>query len=387
MEKPDLEKNIVLLSEGKRDFKVLEYATLKIGWRSENILISGINIVNGATGIYMRGTNIRVERCSVSGCEIGIENNLLDNQNHIITGCKVFRCSNYGMQLFNTNILQTSVYNNGLGLSLSGCYVSGCYIFGNVHVAKTNGFGTRDGGGVHMNQTTLMRCFILSNRCDGEGGGIYAGGTGYHSFIFECVIANNTSCDGGGIYVNEQTLIESCTIINNKATRFGGGICIGKSGWNDVSAMTGSILWNNIANGVAQQYGIYANVPFNMTRSAIQGGGLLPETDAENGIIDVSPKNMDPSKPCVALANVAPFSGAATTPEQWKQIGAENFDLTARSACIDKGGDFSEMKITQLGGSVRTLNADRDKDVEFRPRTDGKYDIGAYEYQKPSPDK
>jgi predicted outer membrane repeat protein len=225
-----------------------------------------------------------------------------------------------------------------------------------------------------------MRCFIYNNRCDGEGGGIHTGGSGDFSFIFACVIANNTSRDGGGIYAGEQTLIESCTIINNKATRFGGGICIGKYGWDQASAMTGSILWNNTANGVAQQYGIYANKPFNMTRSAIQGGGLLPETDAENGIIDVSPKNMDPSKPCVALANVAPFSGAATTPEQLKQIAAESFGLTAQSACIDNGGDFSDMKITLLGGFVRTLNADRDKDVEFRPRTDGKYDIGAYEY-------
>jgi hypothetical protein len=396
MEKPDLEKNKVLLSEKKRKDFIGGGRALEVGWESEDILIFGINIVkgdtgmnieDGATGIYIRGTNIRVDGCNISDCDTGIENEAtLKNQKHFITRCKVFNCSRYGVKLHNMDILQTSIYNNALGMYLEGCYVSGCHIFGNVHVSKTTGY-TDKGGGIRMYRTTLMRCLIINNRCDGEGGGVYAGGSRGFSFIFACIISNNTSRDGGGIYTDEQTLVESCTIINNKATRFGGGICIGEYGEDNVSAMTGSILWNNTANGVAQQYGIYANKPFNMTCSAIQGGGLLPETDAKNGIIDVSPKNVDTSKPCVALANAVPFSGAATTPEQLKLIATGDFDLTAQSACIDNGGDFSDMKITMLGGSVYTLNADRSKDAWSRPRTDGKYDIGAYEYQKPSPDK
>jgi hypothetical protein len=377
MEKPDFEKNKVVISKGTQSIVVV------VGWNSENIRISGIHVVNADdVGIYMRGENIMVDRCKVSDCNVGIANEAIGSKNQHIEFCDIFNCGRQGVRLNYANIQYTSISNNGLGMYLEGCYVWKCYIYNNVNVSAIRDF-TNDAGGIRMSQTKLIRCLILNNICDGEGGGVLVSGSGGNSFIFECIIANNTARDGGGICANEQTIVESCTITGNKATRFGGGICIGKSGWNDASAMTGSILWNNTAAGVAQQYGIYNNKSFNMTRSAIQGGGLLPETDDENGIIDVSPKNADPSKPCVALANVVPFSGAATTPEQQKQINAQSWELTAQSACIDRGGDFSKMELN--GYFKLTLNVDRDKDWMFNPRNDGKYDIGAHEYRKPSP--
>ena len=376
------QQNQVFLTEGKYDIMKTSSAAVEIGWHCEDIKISGINIVKGTTGIVLRGSNITVSFCAVSGCRTGIENDGVSNKNHLIEYCDVFKCNGIGIKLSLADITNSTIRENSIGLSLSKCYVIDCKIRDNVHPIATGGI-LGDAGGIRMSQTYLINCTIMNNKCEGNGGGVYVSGSGYHSFIFQCIIANNSALDGGGIYADEQVFIESSTIINNKATRLGGGICIGKSGWNGISAMTGSILWNNIANNVAQQYGIYNNKQFDMTHSAIQGGGALPETDAENGIIDVSPKNIDSNKPCVALSIVGSFSGASTNPEQTKQIHEQWVTLTSQSACIDKGGDFSKLKISGIGGD-QTLNVDRTKDCRSRPRSDGKNDIGAFEFQKSS---
>jgi len=379
MENPKADQ--VFLTEGKYDIRKTVTAAIEVGWNCEDIQISGINIVKGTTGIVMRGANITVENCVISGCNTGITSDGAGNKSLRIRSCRVFNCNGAGMNLTNANIMSSTISENRMGLYLSGCYVYGCVIKDNVHPLATGGI-RGDAGGIRMSQTHLIRCYISNNKCEGNGGGVFVSGSGYHSFIFQCIIVNNTALDGGGIYADEQVFIESSTIINNKAARLGGGICIGRGGWDNGSAMIGSILWNNMANNVAQQFGIYNNKKFNMTHSAIQGGGILPETDAQNGIIDVSPQNVDASKPCVAFKNVVSFSGSASTPEQTKQIHAQNVSLTAQSACIDRGGDFSELKIPSIGGTFKTLSAERDKDYKRNPRTDGKYDLGVWEYQK-----
>ena len=370
----------VFLAQGPSDIRKTVNAAIEIGFRCEDIRISGINIVKGTHGIFMRGTNITVENCVISECRTGIENDGTGNKNHLIFRCSVFKCSGTGMKLTGANLQSSTISENRMGLYLNSCYVYGCSIKDNVHPLATGGI-RGDAGGVRMTQTQLIRCYIANNKCEGNGGGVYASGSGYHSFIFQCIIANNTALDGGGIYAGERTFVESSTIINNKAERLGGGICIDNSGMWGGSAMTGTVLWNNTAKGAAQQYGIKNNYPFDMTFSAIQGGGLLPETDAQNGIVDVSPQNVDASKPCVAFESVVTFSGASSSAEQTKQIHAQNFRLTAQSACIDKGGDFSELVIKQLVGTSK-LSAERDKDYRSNPRTDGKYDIGVWEFQK-----
>ena len=376
MEKPERDK--VFITEGPYDIRKNVSAAIEVGWRTEDIRISCINVVKGNTGIHLRGENNYADSCNVSGCKTGIMNEALSKK-IFVRYCTVSNCSSCGMKLWNANIWFSTIKGNSLGMYLEGCLVWCCQVVDNVHVSQTRGFAS-DAGGMRICQTTVHRSTIMNNSCDGNGGGLYVGGSGYHSFIFQCVIANNTARDGGGIYADEQIYIESATIINNKAARMGGGICIGKSGWDKASAMTGSILWNNFANGVLQQYGINGNKAFNMTHSAIQGGGLLPETDVENGIIDVSPQNVDASKPSIALTKVVTFSGSSTTPEQAKQIHEQDFRITAQSACIDKGGDFSNVIINTFTNSK--LNADRTKDKDFNLRNDGKYDIGAYEFQQ-----
>jgi len=200
MEKP--ERDRVFITEGKYDITKTVNAALEVGWNGENIRVSGINIVKGNTGIVMRGTNIVVDSCVVSGCNTGITEDG-GGKNFTVRNCVISNCSNVGIRLNNANIFNSTVKENGLGLYVTGCYIYNCAIIDNVHVSQTRGF-TTNGGGIRMSQTVVSRSYIANNRCDGEGGGLHVSGSGYHSFIFQCIIANNTARDGGGIYADEQ---------------------------------------------------------------------------------------------------------------------------------------------------------------------------------------
>ena len=362
MEKPDYKKNKVLLTEGKTDIFNAS-AVLSFGFNNTDIVVSGINIVKGSTGIEIRGENIRVEHCQVSGCRLGIHNSEFTSGNRVIIDCEVTGCGR-GIDLSSVFIADCSIHDNeGLGMSLNNSTASHCKIYNNVNVDKNSRI-TRDGGGVKMDATLLFRCYIANNVCNGSGGGVYSSSGLNGSRILMCAIANNTGGEGGGIYSHGGTIIEACTVVNNKANDFGGGICLGKYGTGTTS-ITSSILWNNTAKGVAQQYGIQENRPIEITQSAIQGGGLLPETDKENGIIDISPKNVDSSQPCIALTNVVSFSGAATTVKQREEIFAQNFTPTGQSACIGQG--ISNAKMDLYGNPT--------------PEDKGKLDIGAVQHK------
>lgn len=76
-----------------------------------------------------------------------------------------------------------------------------------------------------------------------------------------------------------------------------------------------------------------------MVNSAIQGGGELPETDEENGIIDLAAGNNMEGKPSVKFANVCSTTGASAA--QAKQIKNQDFSLLDGSACLKTGKPFS----------------------------------------------
>lgn len=76
-----------------------------------------------------------------------------------------------------------------------------------------------------------------------------------------------------------------------------------------------------------------------MINSAVQGGGELPETDAENGIIDLAAGNNVDGKPSVKFSKVCGAVGASAT--QVKQIHDQDFSLLEGSACIGTGRPFN----------------------------------------------
>lgn len=105
--------------------------------------------------------------------------------------------------------------------------VADCRVVGNFAV------GSARAGGVYMGAGgQLLRSLVHSNYCEGEGGGLYLGGT---SFISGCTVSENvaTNRDGGGIYDKSATgVIANCMIISNTAAPpvgagHGGGCYLG----------------------------------------------------------------------------------------------------------------------------------------------------------------
>ncbi|MDO9540941.1 MAG: hypothetical protein Q7J98_01280, partial [Kiritimatiellia bacterium] len=109
-------------------------------------------------------------------------------------------------------------------------YVNDCIISNNV--------GTQNGGGVRSftdsgaGLLVMSNCWIVNNIATnagyGAGGGVYWAGTASTAQFYNCVISNNQSIDGGGLYFySGNGLVESCNISSNSATSAGGGIRFG----------------------------------------------------------------------------------------------------------------------------------------------------------------
>jgi hypothetical protein len=392
METPDLEKNrVIIMGSEDRTLFSIGQAVLTIGYSVKTIRVSGIHVVGGEYGIIINGNeDIIVSHCTVSGCRhTGIKYGGVigrDNQKEGVTirYCEASECHVYGIRVSTADIEYCAAYNNeGIGMYVSSCTLSDCSAIGNRHVSTHKpGLSSVNGAGIQVSHSRLYRCYILNNLCDGDGGGIYIVGSAYRTFLFQCVIANNTACDGGGIFATEPTAVESCTIVNNKATRNGGGICIGKYGFKGFD-MTGTVLWGNRADDRYEQYHIEEQKPFNIYNSAVQGGGILPELDEKDGIHDVSAKNTDPDKPSVRLTKVVSFAGAATTEEQRKLVLSQDYTPAAGSVCIDRGGYFGSIGCEPAmidGRRISNIGCDRTTDIAGKRRIN-RYDIGAFEYQ------
>ncbi len=89
-----------------------------------------------------------------------------------------------------------------------------------------------NGGGVYVkdNNIEINNTKIANNSSAIEGGGVYfANSANDNSKVLNCIIRNNNSHKGGGIFIDEAyTLLENNTIDSNYAT-YGGGIWFGNS--------------------------------------------------------------------------------------------------------------------------------------------------------------
>jgi predicted outer membrane repeat protein len=394
METFDPGKNkVIIKGSSERTLFTIGQAVLTVGYNVKTIRVFGVHISGGESGIEIKGEeDVVVSHCTVSGCtNTGILYNGLSGRDRgeegvTIRNCEVSQCLQ-GIHASWADIEYCVAHNNeGVGMNVSFCTLSNCISISNRPKLSTTGRAISKGGGIIASSSKLYRCYILNNLCDEEGGGVHISGSGQQTVLFQCIIANNTARDGGGIYSTESTIVESCTIINNKATRNGGGICIDKYGFDGFDA-TGTVLWGNKTNDRYEQYYIAGQKPFNIYNSVVQGGGILPELDKENGIYDVSAKNTDPDKPSVRLAKVVSFAGVATTDEQRNLAATQDYTPTAGSACIDRGGSFSNIGCepgTNFSGyRISNIGCDRTTDIAGNKRVN-RYDIGALEYQEAS---
>lgn len=155
----------------------------------------------------------------------------------------------------------------------SDAVVIGCNIHDNISKNKYEYYNTSSlvqGGGLALYYATLTNC-IISNNTSSYGGGVYCGAG---SQLTNCIIANNTSVSrGGGVYVGSYTSILNCDIVNNYINPLGdncqgAGIYLGDGSFT----MTNSIVWGNMrTDTIPDQYSFGGYTPA-VTFCAIQDG-------------------------------------------------------------------------------------------------------------------
>lgn len=137
------------------------------------------------------------------------------------------------------------------------------------------------GAGAYLNNyVTLNNCTIINNEASMYGGGIYINSTGgtAHVTLHNCVIADNTASMGGGVCDRVGADYTNCRINNNIATTKGGGIYL----YNSANpTLKNCIINNNTANNAG---GMYArgqftayNCDFVMNLATESVGGIYHE--------------------------------------------------------------------------------------------------------------
>lgn len=187
----------------------------------------------------------------------------------------------------------------------------------------------------------IFNCVIANNTSSERGGGVLCG---QYSVLYDCLISNNTSnYYGGGVYSQNATLY-NCNIVNNNAVRYGSAIYDG-----DNTVLYNCIIWGNSSNN---NYTPIKGSP-TMYNCAVEGGysgtGNVPLTSANNDGGLLNPRFVHPS----SGVGVGYYDG------DWR--------LMDSSVCVNRG-------------RVLSVHSSNNYDLDGNARTQqGKVDIGCYE--------
>ncbi len=137
------------------------------------------------------------------------------------------------------------------------------------------------GAGVYLNNyVTLNNCTIINNTASMYGGGLYINSTGGTARVMlnNCAIKHNNASMGGGVCDRIGATFTNCNISNNTATTKGGGIYLYM---NTEPTFKNCVLGNNTAKEAG---GIYArgkftayNCDFVMNLATESCGGIFNE--------------------------------------------------------------------------------------------------------------
>lgn len=128
------------------------------------------------------------------------------------------------------------------------------YRGGNITIKNSiiEGNFAQSGAGIYVlgyegNKTEITGCTIQDNQADYYGGGICIEGYYSNVDINQCIITKNTADDGGGIFAEtDETLTVSENLIyKNTATDYGGGAYLY---YGIVSAFEGNLVYGNEAS-------------------------------------------------------------------------------------------------------------------------------------------
>ena len=272
-----------------------------------------------------------------------------------IKNCKI--CHNYS----NTNgggMAQTSKYNSG-PLTVEDCEffdnearTTGGAIFdyGNATFRRCNihdNTAKQSGGGIHCS-TKDPSCYvncIISNNISKKGGGIYS--TGLGQSYWSCLISNNSAETGGGVSLGFGNKIYNCTIVKNEALEDYGGVNNSKT--PEQNEIQNCIIWGNVSEGENAQIGpseYYSYCAVQDDKSQMESNNF--KADAKN----------DGEAPSFYVRFQDADVAAGST-------GHGDWHLLPNSLCIDRASSINAQPAYDLEGNLRK----RHKNV----------DLGAYE--------
>ncbi len=235
-----------------------------------------------------------------AGCGVGVTDNCFLYNNTAENGGGLYAID---------PVIERSVFvfnaatNNGGAIWASGAssLVDSCLIDENS--AGASGGGAYTGGGT----LTVQRSIFTDNLCGLSGGAL----TGPAN-VSTCVLAGNRAANGGAINGGVNN-VDHCTIINNFAGLFGGGLGLGSY------TITSSIIWDN--SGVFDPNYTTLGPGSAVSYSIVQGsGGSGGSWDSDLGTdggnnLDVSPVLVDPFANDGRIGPTSPaLNGAAPLP-------------------------------------------------------------------------
>ncbi len=312
---------------------VLDNTAVRCVYMTNNAVISGFTITNGATrnagdatteqsagGIYCESTNAVIANCVVSGNIAqsnggGVYQGTLTNCTVQGNSCGAF-LAGIGGGAWNSVLVNCTVNGNRAGHQGGagfGCTFDFCTL-------------TLNGGvlGGAANSSVLRNCVLANNICDGFGGGAYA------SSLTNCLIISNTAAcsycafTSGSSGAASTCSLVNCTLVGNYAEDDAGGVDAKSQVINCI------IYYNSCGAGPDPNY---------------QGGMTM---------------NSSCSMPLPAGAGNITNAPLFVNP-------AGDYHLQGGSYCINVGNDTA---------------AGLPSDVEGNPRIVGDgVDMGAYEYQ------
>ena len=259
-----------------------------------------------------------------------------------------------GAYLRSNSIFRNCHFTNNTASSYGGgvytyAYSSSPILFENCKFTRNQ--SSNYGGGLYSSYAFVRHCIFTHNHTNYNGGAIYINSASLtEPLITNCLIANNTAANGGGIYsYSSYAGVENSTIVNNLATYAGGGIYS-----NSIRSVVNCILWGNRSNETTNNIEVSSN-PVHCVYSAIEGGysgegniSLLPYS-AMNG--SFHPKFVRPSASAGYTDSTANM----------------DWHLQQGSVCVNRGSD-----------SLVTIASNTDLDGNPRVRHNA-VDMGCYE--------
>ena len=199
----------------------------------------------------------------------------------------------------NSNLYNCTFLDN-TGANGGGVYATSTTTYSYIVDCQFNGnTATSHGGGLYAQRVYALRCSFTHNLANGNGGGIYLTSTSNNSpYLSNCLIANNTAANGGGLWnFQGATRIENTNIVRNLASGNGAGIYDG----GPIAQMINSIIWGNrtTSGAVSSFYKSVVSTNPKFKYNAVEGGlseeGNIALISENTGLSLLSPRFVHPS--------------------------------------------------------------------------------------------